>query len=410
MIGFARWDTRQAVWLLLDGTIDLFSEHSELFLETWPTSGMTLGGVAYEQPTWAPRMGGIGSSSLQDLLPTPVAQPSGNSPENHLRKKPGREVVTDLAILVENGLLESGGKLLPTPRASEGDKGGPNQRGSKGDATLSGLVTLLPTPSAADGVGGRHNSEGHQITLPGVVRELATSLLPTPVTSDSRGVGIHGVGGQDLRTAISELLPTPNAALASKGGVQSPEKRRAGGHTVGLDDAVSALLPTPKAGDAVFVSPSTSGRPVERSTHLTTQALLIAGELEHRRTLLPTVTTSNVSGNDRNNAGRLNLPGVAKERSVNWGQYAPAIERWEQVLGIPAPAPTRPDGKNGNARLSPLLTEWMMGLEPGWVTDPEIWVGVSASAARAAQIKACGNGVVPQQAAAAVDWLLEGWL
>lgn len=53
-----------------------------------------------------------------DLLPTPVAQPSGNSPEDHLRKKPGREVVTDLAIMAEHGLFESGGRLLPTPRAT----------------------------------------------------------------------------------------------------------------------------------------------------------------------------------------------------------------------------------------------------------------------------------------------------
>ena len=45
------------------------------------------------------------------LLPTPVAQPSGNTPQDHLRKKPGRVVVTDLAIIVENGLLETGGQL-----------------------------------------------------------------------------------------------------------------------------------------------------------------------------------------------------------------------------------------------------------------------------------------------------------
>ena len=57
------------------------------------------------------------------LLPTPVAQPSGNAPEDHLRKKPGRTVVTDLAIITENGLLASGGKLLPTL----------NREGSGGD-------------------------------------------------------------------------------------------------------------------------------------------------------------------------------------------------------------------------------------------------------------------------------------
>jgi DNA (cytosine-5)-methyltransferase 1 len=44
----------------------------------------------------------------------------------------------------------------------------------------------------------------------------------------------------------------------------------------------------------------------------------------------------------------------------------------------------------------------MMGLPPGWVTDPSI--GIS----RNDQLKALGNGVVPQQAALALDVLLKG--
>jgi DNA (cytosine-5)-methyltransferase 1 len=42
----------------------------------------------------------------------------------------------------------------------------------------------------------------------------------------------------------------------------------------------------------------------------------------------------------------------------------------------------------------------MMGLPDGWVTDPAI--GIS----RNEQLKACGNGVVPQQAAAALRDML----
>jgi DNA (cytosine-5)-methyltransferase 1 len=94
-------------------------------------------GAAYELPTSAHPIDAKGYSSL--LLPSPVAQPSGNPPEVHLRKKPGRKRVTDLAIIVENGLLESGGKLLPTPSATDGTKGGPNQRGSSGDLMLPSL-------------------------------------------------------------------------------------------------------------------------------------------------------------------------------------------------------------------------------------------------------------------------------
>lgn len=43
-----------------------------------------------------------------------------------------------------------------------------------------------------------------------------------------------------------------------------------------------------------------------------------------------------------------------------------------------------------------------MGLPDGWVTDPAI--GIS----RNDQLKALGNGVVPQQAALALDVLLQG--
>ncbi len=65
--------------------------------------------------------GGPDLRTAVDLLPTPCASPSGNTPEEHLRKKPGRERVTDLSILVENDLLATGGKLLPTPTAERPD-------------------------------------------------------------------------------------------------------------------------------------------------------------------------------------------------------------------------------------------------------------------------------------------------
>ncbi|MFJ9093829.1 DNA cytosine methyltransferase [Streptomyces globisporus] len=77
-----------------------------------------------------------------------------------------------------------------------------------------------------------------------------------------------------------------------------------------------------------------------------------------------------------------------------WGRYGPAIERWEAVIGRPVPWPVDDLG-----RLNPPLVEWLMGLPAGWVTDVP---GLS----RTAQLKALGNGVVPQQAAAALRHLV----
>lgn len=79
-------------------------------------------------------------------------------------------------------------------------------------------------------------------------------------------------------------------------------------------------------------------------------------------------------------------------------QYAPAIHRWEHLMGRPAPTPLE-TSKKGSVRLSPRFVEWMMGLPDGHVTGvPGIpW---------AKQLRALGNGVVPQQAAHAITTLL----
>ena len=84
-------------------------------------------------------------------------------------------------------------------------------------------------------------------------------------------------------------------------------------------------------------------------------------------------------------------------RVLEWGNYTPAIRRWEAVLGRSAPPPTEP-GRTGQ-RLSPAFVEWLMGLPEGWVTGVP---GLS----RNAQLKALGNGVVPAQAAMALHLLL----
>lgn len=82
---------------------------------------------------------------------------------------------------------------------------------------------------------------------------------------------------------------------------------------------------------------------------------------------------------------------------ADWGPYAPAIERWEAVMGRSAPSPTEP-GKNG-PRLAPRFVEWLMGCPDGWIT------GVPGIP-RNAQLKAGGNGVVRQQGAEALRRLL----
>jgi hypothetical protein len=89
----------------------------------------------------------------------------------------------------------------------------------------------------------------------------------------------------------------------------------------------------------------------------------------------------------------------SKRTELDWGVYADAITRW-QSLTRPAPPPTQPS-KKGTPQLSPKFSEWMMGLPDGWVTGVP---GITRNEA----LKAIGNGVCPQQAAAALRFLLAG--
>jgi DNA (cytosine-5)-methyltransferase 1 len=182
---------------------------------------------------------------------------------------------------------------MPTPRATDGTKGGPNQRGSSGDLMLPSAVALLPTPDAnADKY--RINGDSQQSkSLAGMARreEISPARHSRPHICDS-GIGYH----PDRRWPCNTL----------------------------------ALL--------------------------------------------------------------------SENHALRWGDYAAAIARWEHVLGRPAPAPTQTSAK-GNPQLSPAFVEWLMGLPAGWVTDVP---GITRNEA----LKALGNGVVWQQAEAAIRFLL----
>lgn len=166
------------------------------------------------------------------------------------------------------------------------------------------------------------------------------------------------VGGEVTLPNRLNHLPTPNASDGTGGG-QPPSKRS--GHSRQLIDAVLDL---------------------------------------GRQPYLPTPTVGDRGGADSRSGAGFGPPlgQVVRDESV-FGKYEPVVHRWEQVTGMPAPAPTELN-KNGRPRLNAAFSEWMMGLPPGWVTQVP---GVT----RAQQLKACGNGVVPQQAAAALRHLLE---
>jgi hypothetical protein len=162
----AIYDPESSCWRMFGG---MFPSDSMPSLATLPAWGMTRGGALFELPTQEPPTGGHASSSL---LPTPVSDNSRGLPSAStdyqslpnvavsLLPTPTSSVSSD-GITTERaqdrardsarGNLVESVLLLPTPRASDGTKGGPNQRGSKGDLMLpSAVMLLLPTPAVND--------------------------------------------------------------------------------------------------------------------------------------------------------------------------------------------------------------------------------------------------------------------
>ena len=157
------------------------------------------------------------------------------------------------------------------------------------------------------------------------------------------------------------LMPTPKDLDGEKGNLKTTQERIDSGRQIDLPNVAIDLMPTPTVDD----SKNTGHNPNRTYDSLVRETYILG-----------------------------------QQSAIAWGKFEPAIRRWEQILGRPAPAPTKPDGKDGAHRLSSAFTEWMMGLPEGWITD----CGLS----RNEELKACGNGVVPQQAELALRILLEG--
>ena len=178
----------------------------------------------------------------------------------------------------------------------------------------------------------------------------------------------------------------PERAARDQWGQSAPgeaEGRGARADAGGPDRAPVVLLPTPTTQDTDEACPSQLNR---NTVPLNTVV-----------TLLPTPSVADVEGGRKARSGErgdeLLLNGLAAAN--RFGDYAPAIHRWEQAL-LPAPDPTEPNDRGGR-RLSARFVEWMQGMPDGHVTD----IGLT----RVQQLRILGNGVVPQQAAHALRLL-----
>ena len=258
--------------------------------------------------------------------------------------------------------------------------------------------SLMRTPSVVDGTGGaisekQARERGRMVKVADQAAQLAfenglpvsetiaDSLLPTPTLGHLRNHDepvedylqrrqdfvdgrTKGMPGASLGVAVRmEMLPTPVASEGVKAPAQQDAETKSKTGQVWLSNVTKSVS---NANDVELI-----GTP--RATASESSASQVAAGATKGRIEDQVLTT-------------------------NWGKFEPAIRRWEAVTR-PAPAPTKPDGKDGNHRLSSLFTEWMMGLPVGWVTGHGL--------KRNDELKMCGNGVVPQQAVLALRYLLQ---
>jgi hypothetical protein len=227
--------------------------------------------------------------------------------------------------------------------------------------------SLLPTPIVSDGTGGSKDINTSDFSPQ--MRDIG-KLLPTPTVSDNTGAAASEVAAGNPHDRLKvevKLFPTPNTMdhLPARTAEQKAANSAKGGYANVGETVINDLIPTPTTRDHKDgLLPHERGGVIQTDT--VARAVFNSGEVH----------------------------------GTNWGKFEPAIRRWEETVGRKAPAPTKPDGKDGAHRLSSEFTEWMMGLDEGWITG----VGLS----RNDELKACGNGVVPQQALLALHSLLDG--
>jgi DNA (cytosine-5)-methyltransferase 1 len=221
---------------------------------------------------------------------------------------------------------------------------------------------------------------GYRNLRESVINELPVFGTPTTATSGRSAEFRKGSNPNPVEFVEDLLLLRSPKASEGSGGALGEAEALKRGNTVGVRDQVMDLvasqgLKVSRAADNLMPTPTTRD--------------FKDGQAEHIRDgVVQTDTVARAVFNS------------GEVTETNWGKFAPAIQRWESLTRV-APAPTKPDGKDGNHRLSAEFTEWMMGLPEGWVTAEDIGLK------RNDQLKACGNGVVPQQAELALRLLLQ---
>lgn len=412
---FAVWQPDEDVWVSGMG-VDLFNE-PDVYDGSWPASGIMnqgrvwhtipqLGAVLDDQ--WKP----ADTSMPADMLPTVSAVYDGmkaGTPANSQRRaNHNRQLgLTDVV------------NLLPTPCAR--DVKGHNRRHNTdciwGAISLNMPHQLLPTPKCSDGNGPGGKAKDHLNTA---IAQLDSRqrLLPTPLWSDATRTS--RMDDMKYLPSVAINLNMPHRLLSTPNTMDTLPARTG-----------SALDHALRRGDPNRTPCASTGNLREDVTRMTmddhgrygpyTQAIRRWEQTIGRTAPSPdTITrrflqwTATLPDSMFNPSMFTGIPEASQMDWRFWQQAhanptqadanipasvlppEPVLNQWAVHAATPMPKPRW---------LNPRFVEWMMGLPDGWVTAPDLWEDPPANP-RMLQIRMLGNGVVPRQAAAGIDWCL----
>lgn len=201
----ATWNPARAAWETGGGS--LLCEHLVPYSETWPASGSMRSGRSFARRRSA-LLTSVSGSSSSPGLPTPRARDArGKGYEDglpnvvQLLPTPTVSEANGIGHTADGGMnLRHTISLLPTPQASENEnrqtKRTPSQEagthgkcredgtpyGSGYGITLTDATTLLPTPRATDGTKGGPNQRGSKgdLMLPSAVNHMSNGASTSP--------------------------------------------------------------------------------------------------------------------------------------------------------------------------------------------------------------------------------------
>jgi hypothetical protein len=210
------------------------------------------GRLPREFQNWEEVPGELGRLAREQLLPTPVVTDSYGTRNRTSGRQPDSThhdglTLTDAIWETQGRQTDTRGRLLPTPRAQDGQRHNApteyelgREQGKDLLHVRLGRLPLLPTPGANDATGGEGPTRqarqetgetggpslrdiGHLLPTPraadGGLTDSRGSLLPTPTSSGKRAPDYNqqarGGGGDDLQTAAHRLQP-PGASTSPR--------------------------------------------------------------------------------------------------------------------------------------------------------------------------------------------------